>query len=110
MIGEERLVAILEVVEGNDRGRQFGLGGRRLGIGRSRQNPCQLLDDGVSRFHACVEFDGQGHVIYDLGSTNGTFVLNERVSGRILLDGDLIRIGNTILRYRNDNRSRGETA
>lgn len=110
MTGKEGPVAFLEVMEGNDRGRVFGLGGRRLSIGRSRQNPCQLLDDGVSRFHAYIEFDGQGHVIYDLGSTNGTFVLDERVSGRVLQDGDLIRIGNTILRYRCENRSRGETA
>jgi predicted component of type VI protein secretion system len=55
-----------------------------------------LPDPEVSRRHAALRFTGSGVAVEDLGSSNGTFVNGERVSGtRALSDGDVVRFGNT---------------
>jgi FHA domain len=60
-----------------------------------------LPDPEVSRRHAAIRVDGASVAIEDLGSTNGTFVNDERISGtRELRDGDVVRFGNTVWRLR----------
>jgi predicted component of type VI protein secretion system len=55
-----------------------------------------LQDPEVSRRHAAIRVQGEGVAIEDLGSTNGTFVNDERIEGtRALTDGDTVRFGNT---------------
>jgi predicted component of type VI protein secretion system len=56
-----------------------------------------LADPEVSRNHATIrELDG-APAIEDLGSTNGTFVNDRRISGvEQLKDGDVVRLGNTV--------------
>lgn len=44
-----------------------------VSIGRHEYNSLQLLDPGVSRFHASIEWTAARIVITDLGSVNGTF-------------------------------------
>jgi pSer/pThr/pTyr-binding forkhead associated (FHA) protein len=46
--------------------------------------------------------DDEGPLVRDLGSTNGTFVNNQRLRGpRRLRDGDIVRVGeNTQLKVR----------
>jgi YD repeat-containing protein len=50
--------------------------------------------DGVSRYHAQVEFTPSGPTIKDLNSTNGTYVNGQRVptEGTVLRPGDKIRL------------------
>jgi hypothetical protein len=87
-----------------DRGTRAGeaipLRGRtRLGRGAD----CELvLDDArASREHAAIEPQGERWRIADLGSSNGTWLNGERIAGpRPLLDGDLVQIGGTRLRFR----------
>jgi predicted component of type VI protein secretion system len=56
-----------------------------------------LQDPEVSRRHAAIRIQGEGVAIEDLGSTNGTFVNDERIEGtRALSDGDTVRFGNTV--------------
>ena len=56
-----------------------------------------LQDPEVSRRHAAIRIHGQDVAIEDLGSTNGTFVNDERIEGtRALSDGDTVRFGNTV--------------
>jgi predicted component of type VI protein secretion system len=56
-----------------------------------------LQDPEVSRRHAAIRVQGDGVAIEDLGSTNGTFVNDERIEGtRALRDGDTVRFGNTV--------------
>jgi len=56
-----------------------------------------LIDPEVSRRHATIRADGGSFAIEDLGSTNGTFVNDERISGaRVLAHGDTVRLGSTI--------------
>src|SRR3954466_11705170 len=55
-----------------------------------------LPDPEVSRRHAALRVTGDGVAVEDFGSTNGTFVNEQRVQGvRALHDGDVVRFGNT---------------
>jgi len=64
-------------------------------IGRSSHNEIHLQKTGVSRFHAHLKRIGDGYVIEDLGSTNGTLCNNKPISGAVPLSvGDEIMICN----------------
>lgn len=55
-------------------------------------------DDFASSRHASIEPRADGVWVEDLGSTNGTFVNGERITGRTLVRaGDAVRIGQTEL-------------
>jgi pSer/pThr/pTyr-binding forkhead associated (FHA) protein len=58
-----------------------------------------VRDPAVSRRHCRVEPEGEGWVLSDLESFNGTRVNEEEVARRVLQDGDVIRIGRTALRF-----------
>lgn len=47
----------------------------------------------VSRNHAKIIHENGLYVIYDLDSTGGTFVNNERVEKKVLSSGDIILLG-----------------
>lgn len=64
-------------------------------IGRSVQADIPLKDAGVSREHSEIEVDGENATIKDLGSTNGTFVNNKRITRHVLKDGDKIQISSS---------------
>jgi hypothetical protein len=58
-------------------------------------------DDSISALHAELQRKGPAWCIEDLGSTNGTFVNEDRImSKRVLHDGDVIRLGRTTLTLR----------
>jgi hypothetical protein len=58
-----------------------------------------IADPEISRRQAQLHREGDAVVIEDLGSTNGTFVNGERISGaRRLEDGDEVRFGETVWR------------
>lgn len=68
--------------------------GREVMLGRSPECTLQLPAAGASRRHASVAWRDDAVVLRDLGSTNGTFLNGERVSGETpLRSGDKIRIG-----------------
>lgn len=67
-------------------------------IGRAECD-VELNDPDVSRRHAVIRQVDDGLAIEDLGSTNGTFVNDRRISGIVLVaEGDRIRFGNTVWR------------
>ena len=82
-------------------GRVFETGPVPLTIGRGGDNTAVLDgDDYASARHARVESQRDGVWILDLGSTNGTWVNGQRMDGRHRLrDGDVVRIGQTELRF-----------
>jgi hypothetical protein len=66
-------------------------------IGRGSESDLQLLDQGVSRRHVDVQFDGSRATVYDLGSTNGTTVNGHEIGSHVLRHGDVVRVGHTRL-------------
>jgi diguanylate cyclase (GGDEF)-like protein len=69
-------------------------------LGRSAQADIPLKDSGVSREHSEIKVDGEKVIIKDLGSTNGTFVNNKRITRHVLNDGDKIQISSaTVFKF-----------
>ena len=64
-------------------------------IGRGSDSDLQLLDQGISRRHLDIQYDGNYATAYDLGSTNGTTVNGHEISSHVLRHGDVVRIGHT---------------
>lgn len=78
----------------------FPLGKHNVTIGRRRSNDLCLLDTGISREHARIEYKDGVYYLIDLGSTNGTFVNGARVSIRKIEPGDVIKLGATWLEFK----------
>jgi hypothetical protein len=81
----------------------MGRGGRTRTLGRREEVDLSIAwDSEVSGVHAELQGLGGEWTIVDDGlSTNGTFVNEQRVSGRQRLrEGDRIRVGRTVLVYR----------
>jgi pSer/pThr/pTyr-binding forkhead associated (FHA) protein len=97
-------VAARAVLKSEDGKTLVPLTNRPVVIGRSRSAGCDLVLDAdrqVSRRHARIEWDAMtgNYVIYDLQSTNGLYVNEQRVDNRVLRSGDRIRMGKTVLIY-----------
>jgi len=69
-------------------------------IGRLPDNDIVINRQSISRHHARVERRGDGFMIQDLNSGNGTWVGGVRIDRHRLADGDAIRIGNAQLVYK----------
>lgn len=69
-------------------------------IGRDPQNDVVLDDRRVSRKHAEVRLRLGRYTLYDLQSTNGTYVNGRRVAEKVLDDGDKISVGGLEIVFR----------
>jgi hypothetical protein len=79
-------------------GASYPLEGDQLTIGRDSVNGVAINDAEISRKHARLTFQGGKYVIEDLGSTNGTFVNGQRLSGPFVLkSGDVVSFGEQIV-------------
>jgi predicted component of type VI protein secretion system len=66
-------------------------------LGRDITNDIVINDPEVSRHHSRMTRSAGGYMLEDLGSTNGTFVNGQRLTGaRQLNSGDLISLGETV--------------
>jgi serine/threonine-protein kinase len=91
---------VLTVTEGPHRGRIFSFEEHDTFIvGRSPCAHCRLpaRDEFFSRLHFLVEVNPPAWRLMDMGSTNGTFVNDQRVRVADLRHGDVIRAGMTVL-------------
>lgn len=80
-------------------GDRVPLGEYVVSIGRANDCTVVLADPNVSRHHAEVRPAGDGFVVVDLGSTNGSRVNESRVGEHRLRDGDELRFGNTVMHF-----------
>lgn len=94
-----RADACLVVIYGQAIGHKYLLKPGEILIGRSTQAQIQIDHESVSRRHARMIFSETGVVMSDLGSTNGTYVNDEPINERQLNNGDLLKVGRTILKY-----------
>src|SRR5271163_990624 len=90
----------LVVLEGPLKGRSFVFERHDTFIvGRSRYVHCPMPEDmALSRDHFMIEINPPQCELRDLGSTNGTFVNNQRVERVRLVSGDLIAAGQSLFR------------
>lgn len=78
-------------------GKVFPLEATEISIGREMGNVIVISDAEVSRRHAKLTWQGAGYFIEDAGSTNGTFVNNQRISApHALKAGDLVSLSENI--------------
>jgi pSer/pThr/pTyr-binding forkhead associated (FHA) protein len=82
-------------------GEEHELDSKPLTFGRGPQNDVTLSgDDYASARHARVEARRDGVWVEDIGSTNGTFLNGIKLTRpRKLTSGDVVRVGETELRY-----------
>jgi hypothetical protein len=71
-------------------------------VGRGTDADLQLLDQGISRRHLDIQYDGNYATVYDLGSTNGTTVNGHEVGSQVLRHGDVLRAGHTRLVFHHE--------
>jgi pSer/pThr/pTyr-binding forkhead associated (FHA) protein len=81
-------------------GTRFAINKETTSIGRSSASDIDLVnDETASKVHAQLTRHGEQLYVEDLGSTNGTYVNGERITGVVPLRlGDELRVGITSLR------------
>jgi hypothetical protein len=89
----------LVVVEPRERkGQAYEIDSDELTVGRASGCQVALPDDYASSLHARVFRRDGGLFLEDLGSTNGTFLNDRKVSGPVAMQrGDRVKIGGTVL-------------
>ncbi|MDQ7058812.1 MAG: adenylate/guanylate cyclase domain-containing protein [Ghiorsea sp.] len=91
-------MAIL-IVQENEREREIPLQGSAT-IGRHPSNTVRLACNVVSKYHAIIrEVDGT-FTYEDLGSSNGSYFHELRIQEHEFNDGDEIRVGNVLIRFK----------
>jgi dipeptidyl aminopeptidase/acylaminoacyl peptidase len=80
-------------------GRIVALPNQMVTVGRAPDNDVVVGDPATSGRHGRIEVRGGAFWISDLGSTNGTLVNGEPVIEKQLVHGDLIAIGQNLIRF-----------
>jgi diguanylate cyclase (GGDEF)-like protein len=96
----KKSAACLVQYSGTNLGKRYILNQKEMVVGRAPTVEIVVNEQSVSRNHAqCLQ---QGEEIYvaDLGSSNGTYVNDKKITTRqILRDGDIIRLGNIVFKF-----------
>jgi diguanylate cyclase (GGDEF)-like protein len=95
--------AYLVVIYGDELGKRISLASGDVEAGRSSGCQIPIDQESVSRRHARIWWTGSSFKVKDLGSTNGTYVNDSQVSEQELRDGDLVKVGRTILKFMSGN-------
>jgi hypothetical protein len=74
-----------------------------VNLGRRRDNQIVIDDARVSRSHAQLRLRFGHYVVYDLGSSGGTFVNGQRIEECVLRPGDVISLGGVPVIYGEDH-------
>jgi Nif-specific regulatory protein len=102
-VGAPGTGARLEAISGPLKGKLFSLIKDEVCIGRDPSNEISLLDSLVSRRHCLIRKESDGFRLLDLESRNNTFVSGVPVRERVLVPGDQIRVGNSVLIFQGPN-------
>src|SRR5687767_2154878 len=93
-VGDERHQAYIVIHGPGHDGTTLPLREGITSFGRLPSNDVILLGDLVSRHHSRITFFEGRATLQDLGSHNGSWVNGERVTSRVLKEGDVARVGN----------------
>lgn len=78
-------------------GKVYELEQENLIIGRDINSHIVINDAEISRKHTQLKMQSGGYVIEDLGSTNGTFVNDQRLMGpHLLKHGEIVTLGDNV--------------
>ncbi len=96
----EPVLAYLIVKSGSKSGSNYPLKKSVIKIGREQGNDIVIDDKKSSREHAKLKMEDSKFVVYDLASSNGTYVNGEKIQSHSILDSDEIQIGDTVLVFK----------
>lgn len=88
-------------IEGASAGKEFPLDKPQLSIGRASGSDILLDAPLVSRNHALIISANGQYLLIDDGSTNGSYVNEQRVQRHALQSGDRIQFGALLFRFEN---------
>lgn len=91
---------VLEILDGDRAGEVVAIPDRAVRIGRKPGNDLVLADEKTSGSHAEIVPEGEGCILRDLGSTNGTFLDGKRVTELLLTPGDVVTFGRWRVAFR----------
>lgn len=97
--GSRQLLGWLVPIDGPQRGELYTLAPLSV-IGTDPTCNVVLPDQFMSSRHAEIKAEGGLWVLHDLGSTNGTYVNDQRVDQRELVDNDFIRFGQSVVKFK----------
>ena len=92
----------LVVISGRPLGKSFFLTQEKMVLGRDLTADISIGETAISRRHTEFFISPTGVQVRDLGSTNGTFVNDIKLTKEVfqpLNDGDLVRCGSTLLKF-----------
>src|SRR3954471_13173923 len=88
----------LKISSGGNAGQTVEVTGDEFTIGREASADLVLNDGKASRRHAALKLLPDGRAtLYDLGSSNGTYVNGQRIQSTVLNGNEKIQIGDTVL-------------
>ncbi len=96
----------LRVISGPDVGQEVSLGLPSVRIGTASDNDLVLTDRAISRRHAEIRMTPEGLLLRDLGSTNGTFINDVRITEAYVPEHAECRLGYTRLSVRRHTEER----
>ena len=99
VLGHEKSAAWLLVQKGKQAGQSFVLREQTTDIGRSDESSIRLDDAEVSLNHALITKAEEGFLLYDAGSSSGTRLNDQMLTGISLKDGSTISIGSSQLEF-----------
>jgi hypothetical protein len=86
-------------LEGGQAGQEFAVDDRPVKFGRGPDNDVVVATPLASRVHAELRPEGARYLLYDLDSSNGTWVNGVKIKAHPLEPGDQITIGSEIFRF-----------
>jgi adenylate cyclase len=74
-----------------------------VSIGRHPKNTICIAESEISKQHAKIEYDGKQYIFRDLGSANGSYFNELRITEHICSDGDTLRLGHTLITFKDSS-------
>jgi pSer/pThr/pTyr-binding forkhead associated (FHA) protein len=83
-------------------GRSHELKVDKTTVGRVEDNTFPIAEPSVSSHHCEILLRGSEVLVRDLNSTNGTFINGEKVTEKVIVPGQILRLGQIEMRLETD--------